>query len=353
MGFICGLCNSTFKTANYLKKHLNNTIPCHLVCKDCGTRFDNRMQYSRHIVHGCEPVEYTTQQIENIKEQLNQKKVKVSNINGVKGNNNNTVNTNFNNCNNNNNNTTTNTNNYFVIHVGDINTSYIKKNGIHPHEYIGIFDLTIFHSLIYERVSQFVDLHIQDNNTEYTKEELKTLLLDIAKLIHSNKNYPQYMNIMDDNAKSSKNKIYSGTQFIEDAISKTHRNRRILMNILSLIGGCKEQLQRDPSFQIYVEFIDKHLIPILHESFITDNISDELQESWQYNKNVIDQLDIESLPKCDENEPDVLTADKICSQLKEFIGQQEMMYREYSIILNNRIANEGNLFYSKFKNKLQ
>lgn len=66
MVFLCERCHGVFKTANYLRKHLTNSIPCDLVCNSCGKRFDNRMQYSRHLDYKCEPIEYTKKQIESM-----------------------------------------------------------------------------------------------------------------------------------------------------------------------------------------------------------------------------------------------------------------------------------------------
>ena len=336
MVFYCDICKAPFSSAAFLKKHHKKDIPCDLTCKLCKHKFDDRFSYSRHVKK-CEPIEHTQEEYEKVK-----KDGKIVNVNTV---NNHSEYNNCTNVSNINNNINNNNNINLVFNIGDLKMSRLKILGFQPHEFITYDADSHFQELISGTIVNFVNSH---KNILFTKEELRNLIVQLAGLIHSNMSYPEYMNIMDDNTTSNKNKIYSGQCFIEDVVSKTNRNRKILLNVLNRVKICSNNLPRNyEQFKPYIDFMDIHLIPILQDACLTDNISDELQKTWQYNKTVIDSLPIETFPKCDINSEYMLTPQKLKNQVVEIAKIQRDFYNTIASVKERELINQFNEYINK------
>lgn len=301
MVFVCGICNKTFKTIAYLKNHLKNSVPCNYVCKNCGEKKGSYDAYVKHIrKKDCTPKEYSDSEVESMNIPVITKNVGVQ-INGD---------VNQNNVN-------------FYINLGDVDKSYIKHSGIHPHEYVSPVDIERFEQHVMSIVIEFLKLH--GKKPIYLEQELTDLLSDIVKLFHSNLRYPQYLNIMDDNAGSDRNKIYSGDRFVEDVLSKINRNKRVLARIhLCLKSCCNKCVDDLPSCY---NFIKTQLIPYVLHCYVTNSNYEDLQKTWQANKQILDEIQYDTYPKCREN--DILTRDDLMQQALELVNDQTSIYAEY------------------------
>lgn len=330
--YYCGRCEKTFENKEMLQKHLKHKIPCDFFCEKCGFRFTCAAGYSRHQNNSkCDPKEYSEKEYQR---QLT--KIRVNNDNIANDNSTNTTNndnsTNTNTHSNNNikantvdmsTNITQNTTQNFYINITKEEPPKLKMYGLsrlgfYPHEDESFEHIYEFASLMGMLFKQVMEKGVYDHDT------LDNLLTDLAKLFHSNAYAPEYMNIMDDNAQSEHNKIYSGAQFIDDVMPKTIRNKRVVQRIINkvrrycILPGISDDI---------LEFCNKVFEPFLVDIYVTSPTHDNLQKTWQFNKQVLDHMDLQRIPKSAGRHLGFEDMKKQCDSMLE---QDATIHNEYA-----------------------
>lgn len=277
MVFHCWRCDKKFKTKGALQNHLNG-MPCDFMCQKCGVIQVSKKAYKKHIAQGCEAVSYKSE-----KEYIEAKKEKLGDM-----------------CKFNNIFSGGNINIDGTIH-GDVNITLIynptvinktfenvqerevKAFGICPHE----TERPELFARHYGEIKKLISNFIRKNGAPpYDNEELKNLVIEIVRLYYQNPQYPDAINILDDDPKSNHNKVYSGKQFVTDEMTKAIRNARILQILLDTLVRFKS-IRGSP--RSLINFVDNVLFPHVLKCYCNETYHTSLQEIWKGNKYIIDR----------------------------------------------------------------
>lgn len=286
--YLCTRCNIEFKDELSFTKHLNATTPCDFYCNKCGEKMSNRRSYFRHIEKAvCKPVIHSRNEIDKKIEQQSAALVPTV-INN--NNNNSTINGDNNTINNNN------INNHYNIIIqpqkleGKLNGAFVKRFGITPHD-------SEFRDLDFQSPKM---MWLEDSLTNYIKQHsehnvntLTSLVLCLASHMYCNPDIPENVNIMDNDPTSNHNKVYSGTEFIEDHMTKDMRNRKIMQKILYILT---EYVRWEYIRIIVKNFITDVLIPYILKFYFTDIYGKFFQNAWQSNTELYGRITKEIVP---------------------------------------------------------
>lgn len=266
MVVVCEKCQQGFKSQAYLDKHSKNTIPCDLFCNGCHRYYKSRTGYKAHLENN-ECKSLVVDSIEEYrKTHPSKKEVNVNGGNNVIGDNN-------------------------IVYIysptivnnpfKDPDESYVSEVGILPHgseeKLLLKENIRSLHSLM----MKFLEKHPKK---KYAEQSLKILILEIVKMFYQNPSTPQYINIFSDGPKSNHNKVYSGSKFVEDEMTKSIRNCRILQIILSTVEGVATYENVHP---LVSKFINTTLLPHILQSYFTDAYQADLQQIWEENKKIL------------------------------------------------------------------
>lgn len=329
MVFICSKCNKIFDQRHQLTNHLKKKIPCDYVCVNCGEALSHSMAYKRHMdSNNCAPIDYSEEQIQ---QKLNATKAK-SKLNVQNSNNNSNNNTN---CNNNSNNQynylTLNGNiNITMTNPETIRTTNVRKLGLYAHEDEALDHVYIFAKPMQIIFMDFIDQHILLD--KIPDENLYKLMLVLAQLFHSNVDAPEYMNIMDDNAESKHNKIYSGKKFIDDIMTKDIRNKRIIQRVLDKV---KKYIKLQNVPESIVKFCEETFIFYLVELYVKCEHHEELQKTWQTNKQYLDKIDLKTVPASNGRH---LTKNDLWRQCESMMEKRIYMHQDYLRLTHEKTA---------------
>lgn len=296
--YLCNRCETQFSTSSDLKKHLHvRTIPCDYFCQDCGRKFNSTSSYIRHIKKTCEPqLTYPSVMITNI--------IKNQNVVNIQNNNVKIVST-------------------------DVATFNISKMGIVPIEQ----EQPILLDKHTRALDQLFTNHIQqmhiDNNAN-SDENLKSMLLTIIELFHSNKRYPEFMNIVEDDSESELNLVYSATEFVNDLMPKLIRNKRVLQLILDQLEGFLNIGTNTPQL---LRFINDIFIPYIYKLYKDDNIPPEMQMYWKNNKRILEMINYRQFPTFPR---ETITYDKMDQQFSDYYSKDaNIMQKIFELNIKN------------------
>lgn len=321
MVFLCSTCNRTFEKRNHLKKHLNSGIPCGLMCKRCGETMNNAKSYERHInMDNCQPIDYTDDEVQKkLQQQYRSRDVKTNNTyNNVYGdiNVNNTLNIQNINIQN--------------LKSEQINTKSIRLFGLYAHE-----DEAWNYPEVYSsNMNDLFEIIVKNFGTSSVPDTvMNRLLSSFAQLFHSNVDTPEYVNIMDDNKESNHNKIYSGCKFIDDVMTKNIRNKRVIQRIL---GKVKEFIKSSDVIPEIVEFCEQQFIPYLVNIYVKCESHDNLQQTWQMNKQIVDKMDFGKIPASRGRH---LSRTDFIEQCQSMISEDQSIHAQYLVQNSRSIIN--------------
>ncbi len=270
--FSCSRCSETFDKVQYFNRHLNKKHPCDNVCRECGLKTGSKTSYLRHTKEGdCKPVPKTENNVVIKKEQT---------VNVI-GNNNNTLVADT--INNNSMNLAMN------VKFDTPNKSMLALKGMTPHGF-EIEDLYRIHKdTLIEMTRKFLIQNTRDDRI--TDAMLETLVIAMIQLFYTNEQYPEHMNIMDNEPGCGVNKVYSGQHFVEDVMSKNTRNRYILQILMSIL----KRIQQETIIQIRT-FISGRLISHIVHYYFDDKYHDQLQNVWSKNCELLKNIELEEVP---------------------------------------------------------
>lgn len=274
----CGRCEQTFKDEGRLVQHLQNTVPCDWVCRDCGLKLNCKSSYVRHKNKRCHPVKVEKSNTD--KENLNVP-IKMNNNNNFTGNNNNVINIQMNNNFNNINNT---------YNIEDFNLKRVSKYGIVAIENEQ-GDLMELHK------KQLWNMFISYIKTQDIKsyENLRNLLIEIVALFHSNKNTPENLNIVSTSDDADRNQVYSGKEFVDDFMTKNIRDKRVLQLIIQQINRFSEFIDVIRNKQLFT-FINDIFLPYLYSTYVANDTTIDFQNYWKNNMKMLETINYKNLP---------------------------------------------------------
>lgn len=278
--YMCHKCDKVFSRESHLKSHLTQQEnPCDLICPKCGKKSTCRSVYNRHK-NVCTGKTYTLEEIEATK-------INKANVGSVNGQNAVTVVVgDHNNVSNNNNNMS------FTMNVkfDTPNKEALMRRGMTPHGVEAGSLFSLHNVTLCNMINEYMDNHLRRKTVnEKTKHQL---VMNMIMLFYSNQEYPENINIMDDEPAAPNNKIYSGQEFVPDIMTKDVRNRRILQILLSTLSKLlKENIQTEIK-----TFINKELIPHIIVNYFKDGYHESLQYVWEKNVEFVKELDVKKTP---------------------------------------------------------
>lgn len=319
----CERCNTSFRTKNDVVRHFKNRtkVPCDRVCVRCGLKMYSDRTFLRHIDNPCEPMYNEPSVIvENVVSNANNNSNNTI-ANSIVGNNNNNVSVVINNANNNSNNN--------VIALDEIKTFYISRMGILPIEQE--------QNMLLDKHTRALDKlftnHIQQvhlNKDANTDENLKTMLLTIIELFHSNKRYPEFMNIVEGDSEMDFNLVYSATEFVNDVMPKLIRNKRVIQLILDQLERFLKIGTNTPQL---LHFIRDIFIPYIYKLYKYDNIPPEIQMCWKNNKRILEMIDYRQFPTFPR---ETITYDKMDQQFSDYYSKDaRIMEKIFELNIKN------------------
>lgn len=277
--FSCDRCKKEFHNSDDLIQHLERRkIPCDRVCQKCGLKLGSDSSFRRHLAKPCQP-------------QSREPSVTIRDITMINGDHNN-----INNINNIDNsvNVVVNNNNNIVMSADEVSTFRISKMGIYPIEQEQNKLLEVHLVPLYEIFKNHLNRALNEENIN-TDDNLRKVLVSIIELFHSNKNTPEYMNIIEGEPGSNNNWVYSATAFVDDIMPKLIRNKRVLQLILQQLENYnKIQIHNNPRIR---QFVTEVFIPYIHKLYKHDDIPAEMQMCWQNNKHVLEMINYRQYPK--------------------------------------------------------
>ena len=302
--YLCNRCENQFSTPSDLKRHLHvRTIPCDFFCQDCGKKLKSTSSYNRHIKEKCEP-------------QLTSPMIMINNIVDNRTVSNNNVNVVI-------------QNNSAKIALDEIKTFYISQMGILPIEQE--------QNMLLDKHTRALDKlftnHIQQvhlNKDANTDENLKTMLLTIIELFHSNKRYPEFMNIIEGDSEMDFNLVYSATEFVNDVMPKLIRNKRVIQLILDQLERFLKIGTNTPQL---LHFIRNTFIPYIYKLYKYDNIPPEIQMCWKNNKRILEMIDYRQFPTFRR---ETITYDKMDQQFSDYYSKDaRIMEKIFELNIKN------------------
>lgn len=312
MVFHCEACNRQFKLLRGFKKHSTADIPCDLICRECGVKYNDRYAFKRHKdKKKCAAKNYTKDDIAKISSSVNNgSNNTISNI-LESYNNNNNVNTSFKKC-------------QFVFKLKDINTNFINRNGIHPHETEMVSDKSKMLDGILNKLVDFIAKN--GSESSYENDKLQQLFMNIIDFLYSNKDFPEYINIIEGEEDSDYNLIYSGDDFIEDVLNKNCRNKRIIIKVFKWLYHIR--LEHGIQYPECCELVREHLIPYLIDCFVTNKSHIDLQATWRKNKTIIQTIGLQNLPKVTKVHQ--LTKEDLVHQFEDLMQKSILINKAYA-----------------------
>ncbi len=327
MSLTCLRCNTTFKREQDLKTHVTthkkNGVPCDLFCNRCGVYYEEMRKYKNH--------EEKCKGKGDIKGGV----AVVNSKNTIIGN---TVN--IGTINNNNNN---NMNLAMNVKFDTPNNSVLSLRGMTPHGF-EIKDLYRHHrDTLIDMIRRFlldtIDRKIKISNI--TDEMMEVKVIEMIQLFYTNEQYPEHMNIMDNQTTCDSNQVFSGKYFVPDVMPKNIRNRYILQVLISILKKIHEENVCDD----VKLFIKSKLIPHIIYYYFDDRYHQQLQNVWVKNCELLKGIDISKVRQ--------FTDDKIgdYNYNEELEKQIEQYKKETSDLYVSKVTDEVEKCHSKLDAK--
>lgn len=263
--FVCQRCRAEFEQEVSLKRHLTRQdIPCDLFCSKCGKYVSSRYIYLKHKTNMCKSLKPGKP------------------MKSIESNNNET---------------------------SDIIN---ETMGIYPLEYDNDIILHTHKKTLNDMLMQYLD-HNDINN----------LIIQIVRVFYSNQRFLQHSNIIATSNDSNDlvYKIHNGREFIDDIMSKTIRNNRVIQIILVHLSEFCEFIDVDKKVK---SFVNNIMIPQLVHGYYMGTFQDSLNDLWITNSQYWERIQ-----KFVPNRYGILTKEKMMEQIDQYYENEKTMSKMF------------------------
>lgn len=301
--FACQRCRVEFEHETSLKRHLTRQdIPCDLFCDKCGQYVKSRYIYLKHQTNMCKPSKPVKPSHDKQKIEIEQREIdKITNTDKKPG-------------------TMENqmmepriTENQITenqIMGNELEMNFNETKGIYPLEY----DNDI---ILHTHKKTLNDMLIQSLN----RDNAYDIIIQIVRIFYSNQCFLQHSNIIATTPNDVVYKIHNGFEFMDDIMSKTMRNNRVIQIILVHLSEFCEFMDVDKKAK---NFVNNVIIPQLVHGYYIGIFHESLNDLWMLNGQYWSKI-----RKFVPNRYGLLTKEKMMEQIEQYYENEKTMSKMF------------------------
>lgn len=301
--FACQRCRVEFEHETSLKRHLTRQdIPCDLFCDKCGQYVKSRYIYLKHQTNMCKPSKPVKPSHDKQKIEIEQREVdKINNTDKKPGTMENQI-----------------MKNQMMENELEMQLNETNFNETNFNETMGIYPLEYDNDIILHTHKKTLnDMLIQSLN----RDSAYDIIIQIVRIFYSNQRFLQHSNIIATTLNDVVYKIHNGFEFMDDIMSKTMRNNRVIQIILVHLSEFCEFMDVDKKAK---NLVNNVIIPQLVHGYYIGIFHESLNDLWMLNGQYWSRI-----RKFVPNRYGLLTKEKMMEQIEQYYENEKTMSKMF------------------------